>query len=157
DTDSQKRAKLIDEVLADAEYGEHFAIIWYHRMIQPDDENRAVLNGNKLQGWLTERFNQNAGWDRTVHDILTATGARHTHPATAFWLQQVGDFRTGQPEPNKATAAASKLFLGVKLECAECHNHPFSTLKQTDFWSTAAFFAQTHADNSSRKDAKAGN
>jgi hypothetical protein len=157
DTDSQKRAKLIDEVLADHEYGEHFAIIWYHRMIQPDDENRGALNGNKLQGWLTERFNQNIGWDRTVHDILTASGARDTHPATAFWLQQIGDFRTGQPEPNKATAAASKLFLGVKLECAECHNHPFSTLKQTDFWSTAAFFAQTHADNSGRKDTKAGN
>lgn len=156
DTDSQKRSKLIDEFLADPEYGEHFAIIWYHRMIQPDDENRAALQGNKLQGWLAERFNQNVGWDRIVSDVLTASGARDTHPATAFWLQQVGDFRLGQPEPNKATAAASKLFLGVKLECAECHNHPFSTLKQTDFWSTAAFFAQTHADNSGRAQTKAG-
>jgi hypothetical protein len=156
DTDSQKRAKLIDEFLADSEYGEHFAIIWYHRMIQPDDENRQVVNNNKLQGWLAERFNQNVGWDRMVSDILTASGARDTHPATAFWLQQVGDFRLGQPEPNKATAAASKLFLGVKLECAECHNHPFSTMKQTDFWSTAAFFSQTHAENSGRAQTKAG-
>lgn len=154
DTDSQKRDKLIDEFLADSEYGEHFAIIWYHRMIKPDDENRAILKGNKLQGWLAERFNQNAGWDRIVSDIMTASGARDTHPATAFWLSQVGDSRTGQPEPNKTTAAASKLFLGVKLECAECHNHPFSSLKQTDFWSTAAFFAQTHADNATRRDAK---
>ncbi len=60
------------------------------------------------------------------------------------------------PEPNKITAASSHLFLGVKLECCECHNHPFATLKQTDFWGVAAFFNEVHSSNASKKDAKAG-
>ena len=155
DSDPSKRAKLIDEFLADHEYGEHFAIIWYHRMVKPDDDNRGVLAGNKIHGWLTEQFNQNPGWDKTVTGILTATGDRDKSPAGTFWLNNVGDAKLGQPEPNKVTGAASRLFLGVRLECCECHNHPFSTLKQTDFWGTAAFFAETHADHASKKDVKA--
>jgi hypothetical protein len=154
DTAPDKRARLIDEFLADPEYGEHFAIIWYHRIVKPDDDNRHLVGGNKFQDWLAERFNTNAGWDKIVTDMLTVSGNRDNHPETMFWLSNVGDAKAGQPEPNKITGAASKLFLGVRLECCECHNHPFSTLKQTDFWSTAAFFAQTHAENSSKKDAK---
>jgi hypothetical protein len=154
DTDPDKRAKLIDEFLADPEYGEHFAIIWYHRMVKPDDDNRLLVAGNKFQDWLADHFNQNVGWDKIVTAILTVNGDRDSHPQATFWLNNVGDAKSGQPEPNKITAAASRLFLGVRLECCECHNHPFSTLKQTDFWGTAAFFAQTHSENSSKKDAK---
>jgi hypothetical protein len=156
DSSPDKRAKLIDEFLGDGEYGEHFAIVWYHRMVKPDDDNRAALRGNHMVEWLAERFNNNVGWDRTVSDILTASGDRDAHPATTFWLAQIGDAKAGQPEPNKATGAASRLFLGIRLECCECHNHPFAKLKQTDFWTTAAFFTQTHADSAGKKDQKGG-
>jgi hypothetical protein len=156
DTDPNKRARLIDELLADRAYGEHFAIVWYHRIVRPDDDNRFGLKGNRFREWLADEFNAGHGWDRTVADILTASGDRDRHPATTFWLANVGSAKTGQPEPSKVTAAATRLFLGVRLECCECHNHPFGALKQTDFWSTAAFFTQTHADNAGKKTAKEG-
>lgn len=156
DTAPDKRAKLIDEFLADPEYGEHFAIIWFHRMVKVDDDNRLALNGNKFQDWLTERFNRNAGWDSIVSDILTVTGDRDKNQQVTFWLNNIGDAKTGQPEPNKVTGAASKLFLGVRLECCECHNHPFGTLTQKDFWGTAAFFAQTHSQDAGKAAAKSG-
>jgi hypothetical protein len=156
DIDPNKRANLVDELMADHEYGEHFATIWYHRIVKPDDDNRFVLNGNHFKDWLADEFNQNPGWDRVVTDILTASGDRDKQPATTFWLANVGDAKSGQPEPNKITAAATRLFLGVRLECCECHNHPFGKLKQTDFWSTAAFFTQTRADNANKKTAKEG-
>jgi hypothetical protein len=156
DSDPNKRAKLVDELLDDREYGEHFATIWYHRIVKPDDDNRFVLAGNHFQDWLADAFNHNHGWDRIVADILTASGDRDKHPATTFWLANVTDAKTGQPAPNKVTAAATRLFLGVRLECCECHNHPFASLKQTDFWSTAAFFGQMHADNANKKVAKEG-
>ena len=53
DGDPNKRAKLIDELLDDREYGEHFATIWYHRIVKPDDDNRFVLAGNHFQDWRT--------------------------------------------------------------------------------------------------------
>ncbi|MDB5339786.1 MAG: hypothetical protein JWN70_5405 [Planctomycetaceae bacterium] len=155
DTGSDKRRKLIDEYLADEEYGEHFAIIWYHRIAKPDDDNMRALVKNELQPWLADGFNQNRGWDGIVKDILTATGDREHSPATTFWLSAVNDAKLGQPDPAKATAAASRLFMGVRLECCQCHNHPFTELKQTDFWGTAAFFAQTHAKGATQKAAKA--
>lgn len=154
DKGPDKRAKLIDELLADPEYGEHFGTIWYHRMVKPDDDNRFLIS-DKLQDWLAEQFNKNRGWDQVVTDILTASGDRDTHPQTVFWFANAGD-KKGQPEPSKVTGAASRLFLGIRLECAECHNHPFTRLTQEDFWGVAAFFTQTHADQATKKDAKAG-
>jgi hypothetical protein len=156
DSRPDKRAKLIDELLADREYGEHFATIWYHRMVKPDDDNRRQIANNKMVGWLTERFNQNQGWDRLVTDILTASGDREKHPETLFFLAHVGGGKQGQPEPNKLTAAATRLFMGVRLECCECHNHPFTKLQQTDFWSMAAFFSTTHGNDSSVAAIKGG-
>jgi hypothetical protein len=156
DSDPDKRTKYIDELLSDREYGEHFATIWYHRIVKPDDDNRYGLIGNHFQDWLADAFNQNHGWDRIVADIVTATGDRDRQPAATFWLANVGDAKAGQPEPNKVTAAATRLFLGVRLECCECHDHPFGTLKQTDFWQTAAFFTRVRAEDSSKKVAKQG-
>jgi hypothetical protein len=154
DRGPDKRARLIDELLADRAYGEHFATIWYHRMVKPDDDNRYLLPGNKLSDWLADRFDRNQGWDRTVRELLTATGERDRHPATTFFLANVaGAKKDRRPQPNRLTAATSRLFLGVRLECCECHNHPFTDWKQTDFWGMAAFFNTLHADNTGKKDA----
>src|SRR5262249_55022070 len=155
DTNPDKRSKLIDELLADSEYGEHFATIWYHAMVKPDDDNRQLIS-DSFAHWLADGFNKNHGWNKMVSDILTAEGARDKNPATVFFFANVGADRDKHPEANKVTAAASHLFLGVKLECCECHNHPFSTLKQTDFWGVAAFFGHTHSDNADKKSVKAG-
>lgn len=151
-TDPNKRAHAIDELLADPRYGRHFGRIWYHRMVRPDTVNRLLISP-LFQNWLANRFNNNQGWDRTVRDILTASGPRDGNPATVFWLGHVGD-KKGQPQPSKVAAASARLFLGVKLECAECHNHPFTHLTQEDFWGVAAFFANTHGENSLPKQAK---
>jgi len=154
DPSPNKRALLIDELLADSEYGEHFADIWFHRLIKRDDDNRLLID-DSFAGWLADRFNKNDGWNKVVSDILTASGGRDKNPAVVFTLAHIGADR--QPEANRLTASASTHFLGIKLECAECHNHPFSTSKQTDFWGMAAFFEQTHAENTRNMMVKAGN
>jgi hypothetical protein len=153
DSDPEKRRKLIDELLADSEYGEHFGAVWYHQMIKRDSDNRLLISPN-FGNWLADRFNKNAGWNKTVSDILTAEGARDKNPATIFWLAHVGADR--EPEPNRVTATAMKFFLGIRLECCECHNHPFTTLKQTDFWGVAAFFNQVDSDGTQNKQVKSG-
>lgn len=148
DQSLDRRAKLINELLADHTYGEHFATVWYHRMIKPDDDNKRLIVGNKLRDWLADRFNQNQTWDRLVTDLITASGARDQNPATTFLLAHVG---AGQPDPSKVTAVTSRLFLGVQLGCCECHNHPFTKLQQTDFWGIAAFFTATRGIDRTNK------
>ena len=150
DSSPDKRRKLIDEFLADPDYGTHFSIVWYRRMVKPDADNRAVIS-TTFRDWLAERFNANQGWDRLTTDILTASGDRNQNPATVFWLSNT-EGKGRIIAENKVATAASQLFLGVKLECCECHNHPFDTeLKQTDFWATAAFFTTTHTDGTQKK------
>jgi hypothetical protein len=154
DTDPDKRRKLIDQLLDESEYGEHFATIWYHRMVQPNMDNQGLLSKN-FKNWLAERFNKNDGWDKTVKEILTASGDRDENPATVFWLNNIEGNNRRDVAPNKVAAAASQLFLGVKLECCECHNHPFDPgLKQSDFWGVAAFFSTTKADQASKQSTK---
>ncbi len=89
DADPNKRAKLIDEFLADPEYGEHFAVIWYHRIVKLTNDNRGAVSGNRLHDWLAESFNKNYGWNRIVSDMLTATGPRSKKPEGTFWLNAV--------------------------------------------------------------------
>ncbi len=153
DRDPDKRRKLVDRLLADPLYGEHFGTIWYHALVKQSTENQFVIS-NKLQGWLATRFNADRGWDSIVHDILTASGERDDNPATVFWLAHLQDKRLLPPE--RVTASAARLFLGIRLECCECHNHPYDTLKQTDFWGLAAFFATTHLENAAKKQVQAG-
>src|SRR4030095_8014721 len=64
-----RRAKLIEELLADRNYGEHFATVWYHRMIKPDTDNKRLIIGNKMHDWMADRFNRNQAWDGLVTDL----------------------------------------------------------------------------------------
>ncbi len=88
-----------------------------------------------LQNWLRNRFAENLRYDRLVADLLVASGPTNSGPSLFFhWALE------GKPE--KIAAKTSRVFLGVQLDCAECHDHPFDHWKQRDFWSFAAYFAQ---------------
>jgi Protein of unknown function (DUF1553)/Protein of unknown function (DUF1549) len=152
DTDPDKRHKLIDEFLDDPKYGEHLGTIWYHRMVKPTMDNRTLIS-TKFRDWLAERFNRNDGWDVIVGDILTASGDRDQNPATVFYLAHAEGNGRREVVPARVNASVAHLFLGVKLECCECHNHMFDdSLKQTDFWGMAAFFTATQTVGAGKQD-----
>ena len=144
--DPQKRAKLIDELLASPDYGNHLADGWERLMVPHITENR-LLNHQPLISWLEENFNKNTPWSTMVHDLLTATGAQDKNGATTFLLANA--------TVDKMTDEVCRLFLGVQLQCAQCHNHPFTEWKQTDYWGVAAFFMKVDVGNV-QKAAKAG-
>jgi len=128
---AQKRKKLIDELLEGKEYAAHFAETWAKLITA---EEPTLQDG--LAVWLREGFSKNRGWNATVSDLLTATGKG---PETAFIRANVDNKK---PQPSKLAGSTARLFLGVQLQCAECHNHPFAAWKQTDFWGVAAFFSR---------------
>lgn len=139
--DPLKRSKLIDELLASPEYGRHFAHLWTDVLVKRDFDTNKNLSTDAFVAWLANRFNQNDGWDRIVTDLVTAEGKEAEHPETFF---VVANQDNNQPSPSKLVGTTANLFLGVPLQCAECHQHPY--VKEwgiKDFWGVAAFFGKT--------------
>jgi hypothetical protein len=134
--DAGKRAKLVDELLASAEYGRHMADIWQALLLPHNSDNRR-LDPAPLVAWLEEHFNKNTPWNKTVHDLITATGEADKNGAVVYFA--------AQGTVDKMTDNVTKVFLGVQLQCAQCHNHPFTEWKQTEYWGMAAFFMKVQA------------
>lgn len=135
DANPAKRAVLIDLLLDSPRYGEHLADLWQGYLISPlaDEQPGARLRFRK---WLADRFNQQT-WDRIAADLLTASGTMEQNPAVTYLIEgrhprTVVDL----------TDLSSRYFLGVRLNCAQCHDHPFVDWTQRDYWGMAAFFAQ---------------
>lgn len=138
DADPQKRSKLIDGLLDSSDFGKHFAAIWADMLIKRDTDTNRGLNTEAFTKWLAKEFNDNNGWNKIVTDMVTASGKVDESPQSLF---VVANQDNNQVSPAKLTAATANLFMGLQLQCAECHVHPtVETWKQDDFWGMAAFF-----------------
>jgi hypothetical protein len=129
--DPDKRAKLIDELLDSSNFGRHQADIWASLIIQKTSDNRRV-DFTPFREWLAAQFNQNKPWSETVSDMVAATGDYEKVPAAAFYMSN--------NTVDKMTDQVSKLFLGVSIQCAQCHDHKFEDWKQKEYWSFTQFF-----------------
>jgi hypothetical protein len=136
DRESDKRTLLIDELLASPAFGRHMADVWESLLVSHTSDNRAV-NFEPLRAWLETEFNEDKPWDALVRDLLTASGTAEENGAVVYFL-------ANQPV-DRVTDNATKLFLGVQLQCAQCHNHPFTKWKQDEYWGMAAFFLKVQA------------
>jgi hypothetical protein len=129
--DANKRAKVIEELLADPRYGTWMAETWANLMVKRESNNR-LLKSKPLLDWLAAGFNANKPWDKIVYELLTATGDQDQNGAVTYFV--------GNPTVDKMTDSVTRLFLGVRLECAQCHNHPFTSYKRDEYWGMAQFF-----------------
>jgi hypothetical protein len=101
-----------------------------------------------VQNWLRRQFAQNMRYDRIVSDFLVATGGGEAGPALYYTSLEL--------KPEKLAASTARIFLGLQIECAECHPHPFDHWKQEDFWAYAAFFARLEQSENRRGAAEVG-
>lgn len=146
-TDPKKREKVIDELLADPRFGVQISEIWSGQMI-PRESNNRRLNHTPFQEWLAKQFNAGVPLNKLVFDLVTATGNTDENGATVFYV--------GNPTVDKMTDNVARMFLGVQLQCAQCHNHPFTDWKQTEYWAMAAFFMKTKLTVNPQQAAKKG-
>ena len=143
DKSPDRRTKLIDELLADKRYGEYLGDIWQGYLISPLADDRRV-RAHQLRKWLTDEFNSKT-WDKITTDLVTATGKMEQNPAVIYLIEG-RTLRTVQD----LTDLTSRYFLGVRLSCAQCHDHPFVAWKQQEFWGMAAFFTQVQTPGKSK-------
>src|SRR5262249_54502943 len=128
-------------------YGKHLADIWQGLLV-PRNSDNARLKVEPLVEWLEKRFNDNLPWDQFVTELLTASGEQEENGAGTLFV--------ANQSPDKITDLTARLFLGVQLQCAQCHNHPFTKWKQTEYWGMAAFFMKVQANGTPRQAMKRG-
>lgn len=143
-----KRQQLIESLLGDSLYGEYWARLWRDRVAAGG--GLGPNPSQAFQTWLADGFNKNRPWSELVCEMITAEG---NAPPVAFIRQCVDD---GQPRAGRLAASTAKRFLGVQLQCAECHDHPFTTWKQEDFWGLAAFFSRTASVEKNKTETRTG-
>ena len=134
DKDSAKRDKWIDQLLDSPEYAEYFANKWSAllRNKRTDAAQRRGTYG--FYNWIRDSLYANKPYDQFVREILAASGdMAHTPPVA--WYRQVRETTTQLED-------TAQLFLGQRLQCAQCHHHPFEKWSQQDYYSFSAFFSQ---------------
>jgi hypothetical protein len=133
DQASDKRARLIDRLLERPEFAEHWALKWSDLL--KNEEKVVDPKGVKLfHEWIRDGFAANKPLDRFVRELIASRGSTYDNPPANY-------YRANRDAITRAEATA-QLFLGVRLGCAKCHNHPFDRWTQEDYYRWAALFAR---------------
>jgi Protein of unknown function (DUF1549)/Protein of unknown function (DUF1553) len=148
--ESDKKAKLVSKLLYDDKHTEEYARTWTTKWTNiligrnGGTEQNTLTSRPGMQKYLRDSFARNKPYDKMVYELITATG--QTTPgtdgyngATNFLIMKLDE------EGAQATAQTAKVFLGLQVQCTQCHNHPFNEWKQKKFWEFNAFFRQTKA------------
>ena len=133
DRDPNKRNNLVDSLLERPEYADFWANKWAD-LLRPNPYRAGIKAVWNLDSWLRDAFRRNMPYDQFVRELLTAQGSSWRNGAVVLFRDR--------PEPTEIGASVSQLFLGVRLECAKCHHHPFEVWSQDDFFGFASFFSR---------------
>ncbi|MDP7018087.1 MAG: DUF1549 domain-containing protein [Pirellulaceae bacterium] len=135
DARPDKREQLIAKLLVDERYAIHQADVWDLMYFTRNPPGFGTEKRGGFQAWLRRQFGENRPYDKWVRDILRAEGNTVEDGPPMFLVQY-------KSRPADATEAVAQKFLGVQLQCARCHDHPFDDWTQQDFYGVAAFFAR---------------
>ncbi len=143
DPNPAKRGALVDRLLDSPAYAARATMLW-RRLLLPETGNGLPVAAGGLEAWLAKKVTEQASYDRIVREVLSTRlvgrdgaamdpGGLEPTPA-AFFTAKGG-------KPENLAGDSARAFLGIRLECAQCHNHPFASWKREEFWGFAAFFA----------------
>ncbi len=145
----ERKTRLVDRLLGEdyvEDYARNCTTLWTNILIgrSGGTERRSLVNREGLQQALRRSFQRNTPYDKLVFDLVGATGV--SKPGEEGFNGFV-NFLAGNLEENgvQATAKTSQIFLGLQIQCTQCHNHPFNDWKQNQFWEMNAFFRQARA------------
>jgi hypothetical protein len=143
-----KRQRLVEKLLDSPGYVVHMSNVWRNVLVPEADGNFLTRNFmTTFDRWLLKEFAENVPYDQMVREIVAlpiSTGMNRNGfnpyadggtPTPQFF------FRSKEVKPENLAASTTRIFLGVRLECAQCHDHPFAKWKKEQFWEQAAFFA----------------
>jgi hypothetical protein len=127
-----KRAKMIDTLIASPEYVDHWTVKWGD-LLQSSRKYLGEKGAYEFQHWIREAIASNRPYDKLVRELLTARGSSYDNPAANYFRVT----REAKPAMEKTT----QVFLGVRMVCAQCHDHPFERWTQNQYYQMSAFFS----------------
>jgi Protein of unknown function (DUF1549)/Protein of unknown function (DUF1553) len=127
-----KRSKMIDRLIASQAYVDHWTVKWGD-LLQSSRKYLGEKGAYEFQQWIRDSVASNKPYDKLVHELLTSRGSSYDDPAANFFRVT----REAKPTMEKTT----QVFLGVRMVCAQCHDHPFERWTQTQYYQMAAFFS----------------
>ncbi len=133
DPNPRKRMKLIDRLVASDQFAENWARYWRDVIFFRATDKRSRRAQRTFELWMTEQLRQNQGWDEITTALLTATGDVTENGETALLFAHGGQAR-------ELAAETSRIFLGIQIQCANCHDHPNDVWKREQFHQLAAYF-----------------
>lgn len=134
-----KRAWWVDQLLARKEFAELWAMKWAEVLMVRSNVAVSYKSAYLYAQWLTEKIASGQPFDAIVRELLAAEGGTFTNPATNFYQVETDTLKTAEN--------VAQVFLGRRIQCAQCHNHPFDRWTMDDYYSFAAFFAQVGRKN----------
>ncbi|MEZ6061468.1 MAG: DUF1549 and DUF1553 domain-containing protein [Planctomycetaceae bacterium] len=150
DSSPRKRAVLVDALLDHPDYVRNFTTIWTNLCMGRADVRR--VSRPSLEKFFREAFAKNRPWNDVVVDIVTAEGHFEENGAVNYILAQMQLPDDGV----QLTAKTTRLFLGMQVQCTQCHNHPFNDWQQSQFWEFNSFFRQVSKRDYRRTDPNSG-
>ena len=129
-----RKAAVVDQLLASPRFAEHWGETLRHVVLGRKTADQFQV-ARAFDAWLADRIQHGAGLDRVARDVLTAEGTPLDNPAVAA-IEQFEDSKEDM------AGHFAKVFLGVQIQCAQCHDHPFEKWTRNDFYGMAAFFAR---------------
>ncbi|MDR3635653.1 MAG: DUF1553 domain-containing protein [Isosphaeraceae bacterium] len=145
DRDPEKRAKMVDRLLTSHEGAEHWGMVLAVWLIGERPFQRDGYDGRVLREFLSDGLRRGTSYGALVREVITGAGASDVSGAANFLLRYDAD-------PPRLAGAVGKNLLGITIQCAQCHDHPFARWKQDDFWGLAATFARVRRLESSGDD-----
>ena len=127
-----KRAAMIDTLIASPEYVDHWTVKWSD-LLQSSRKYLGEKGAYEFQHWIREAIASNRPYDKVVRELLTARGSSYDNPAANYFRVT----REAKPAMEKTT----QVFLGVRMVCAQCHDHPFERWTQNQYYQMSAFFS----------------
>jgi hypothetical protein len=134
DQSADKRAKAVDRLLESTDYAEYFAMKWGAILRNKRRQDFEKGSTYAFYDWIRQSLHDNKPYDQFVREVVTATGEPAQNPPVA-WYREVKD-QSAQVEDT------AQLFLGLRIQCARCHHHPFEKWSQEDYYGLAAFYSQ---------------
>lgn len=131
--DPDKRLKTISLLLESPSYGRNWAQYWREVVFSRATDPRSRLAQRQFESWMEANLTANQGWNQIATQLLTATGNVQENGATALLFAHQGD-------PEEVASEASRIFMGIQIQCANCHDHPTDKWKREQFHQLAAFF-----------------
>lgn len=133
DPTSDKRSRVVETLLQSDEYAAAWSRYWRDAILRRATNVRVGIVRGEFESWMADHLAQNRPWDTIVTELITATGPVNNNGATALIFAHEG-------EPEEIAAEVSRLFLGIQIQCANCHDHPWDRWKREQFHQLVAFF-----------------